>query len=84
MYKAHPYFSLENLDKQVLIIHGKIQYSVMVCARPRLSIRNYPNNEQGLEKLPGNKVCAHVICPDSQVEKNNQGKCKITKPSHFM
>ena len=25
MYNAHPYFSLKNLGKKVLIIHGKIQ-----------------------------------------------------------
>ena len=26
MYNAHPYFSLKNLGKKVLIIHGKIRY----------------------------------------------------------
>ena len=38
MYNTHPYFSLKNLDKTVLIIHRKIRYSLVgfVCDLVRI------------------------------------------------
>ena len=31
MYNVHPYFSLKNLGKKVLIIHGNIWYLKQIC-----------------------------------------------------
>lgn len=55
----------------------------MVSYVAQVKIRNYTDNEQGLEKLPG-KGYILVICPDSQAEKKSPVKSEIAKHRHVM